>query len=91
MARHIVCLSFDFDVWSGFVARGMATPTLVSRGEFGLVGAGRILALLERYGIRATWFVPGVIVASYPESARGWPRRATRSAITAGATCRRRR
>lgn len=67
MARHLVCLSFDFDVWSGFVARGMSTPTPVSRGEFGLVGAGRILALLARYGIRASWFVPGVVIASYPE------------------------
>ena len=67
MARHIVCLTFDFDVMSGWVARGMTTPTPVSRGEFGIVGAGRILALLERYGIRATWFVPGVIIATYPE------------------------
>jgi peptidoglycan/xylan/chitin deacetylase (PgdA/CDA1 family) len=67
MARHIVCLTFDFDVMSGFVARGMTTPTPISRGEFGIVGAGRILALLERHGIRATWFIPGVIIATYPE------------------------
>jgi len=67
MARHIVCLTFDFDVMSGWVARGMTTPTPISRGEFGIVGAGRILALLERYGIRASWFVPGVIIETYPE------------------------
>jgi peptidoglycan-N-acetylglucosamine deacetylase len=67
MARHIVCLTFDFDVMSGFVARGMTTPTPISRGEFGIVGAKRILALLERHGIRATWFIPGVIIATYPE------------------------
>jgi peptidoglycan/xylan/chitin deacetylase (PgdA/CDA1 family) len=67
MARHIVCLTFDFDVMSGFVARGMTTPTPISRGEFGIVGAGRILALLERHGIRTTWFIPGVIIATYPE------------------------
>ena len=48
MARHIVCLTFDFDVMSGWVARGMTTPTPISRGEFGIVGARRILALLER-------------------------------------------
>jgi len=23
MPRHIACLSFDFDTWSGFAARGM--------------------------------------------------------------------
>jgi peptidoglycan/xylan/chitin deacetylase (PgdA/CDA1 family) len=67
MSRHIVCLSFDFDVMSGFVARGMTTPTPVSRGEFGVVGARRILALLARHGIRASWFVPGVIIETYPE------------------------
>jgi len=70
MTRHIVCLTFDFDVMSGWVARGMTTPTPISRGEFGIVGARRILALLARYEIRATWFVPGVIIATYPEVCR---------------------
>jgi len=65
MSRHIACLTFDFDVWSGFTSRGMTTPTPVSRGEFGLVGARRILALLEKHGIRATWFIPGVIIDTY--------------------------
>jgi len=70
MTRHIVCLTFDFDVMSGWVARGMTTPTPISRGEFGIVGARRILALLAKYEIRATWFVPGVIIATYPEVCR---------------------
>ena len=33
MPRHIVCLTFDFDTQSGFIARGMTTPTPLSRGE----------------------------------------------------------
>jgi peptidoglycan-N-acetylglucosamine deacetylase len=66
--KHIACLTFDFDVWSGFTARGMTTPTPVSRGEFGLLGARRILALLEKHGIRATWFIPGVIIDTYPDA-----------------------
>jgi peptidoglycan/xylan/chitin deacetylase (PgdA/CDA1 family) len=70
MSRHIACLTFDFDVMSGWVARGMTTPTPISRGEFGIVGARRILALLEKYRIQATWFVPGVIIATYPEVCR---------------------
>jgi len=70
MPRHIACLTFDFDAMSGWVARGMATPTPISRGEFGIVGAQRILALLDKYGIRATWFVPGVIIETYPEACR---------------------
>ncbi len=70
MTRYLACLTFDFDVMSGWVARGMATPTPISRGEFGIVGARRILALLEKYKIRATWFVPGVIIETYPEVCR---------------------
>jgi len=48
MSRHIVCLTFDFDTQSGFIARGMTTPTPLSRGEFGgRVGARRILDFLN--------------------------------------------
>ena len=66
MSRHIVCLTFDFDTQSGFIARGMTTPTPLSRGEFGLVGARRVLALLKAFGLRATWFVPGFTIESHP-------------------------
>jgi peptidoglycan-N-acetylglucosamine deacetylase len=66
--RHIVCLTFDFDTQSGFIARGMTTPTPLSRGEFGLVGAQRILALLKSFGLRATWFVPGFTIESHPRA-----------------------
>jgi peptidoglycan/xylan/chitin deacetylase (PgdA/CDA1 family) len=66
--RHIVCLTFDFDTQSGFIARGMTTPTPLSRGEFGLVGARRILALLKSNGIRATWFIPGFTIESHPRA-----------------------
>src|SRR5262245_674980 len=44
----------------------MTTPTPLSRGEFGLVGARRILALLKAFGLRATWFVPGFTIESHP-------------------------
>src|SRR5437763_14413856 len=66
MPRHIVCLTFDFDTQSGIIARGMTTPTPLSRGEFGLVGARRILDLLKSFGLRATWFVPGFTIESHP-------------------------
>jgi len=68
MPRHIVSLIFDFDTQSGFIARGMTSPTALSRGEFGLIGAQRILALLKSHGIRATWFVPGFTIASHPRA-----------------------
>jgi peptidoglycan-N-acetylglucosamine deacetylase len=68
MPRHIVCLSFDFDAMSGFISRGLTTPTPISRGEFGVIGVKRILALLGKYAIPATFFVPGTVIEMYPAS-----------------------
>ncbi len=70
MAKHIACISFDFDAMSGWIARGMTTPTPVSRGEFGVIGAARILALLKEHGIPSTWFIPGHTLETYPEACR---------------------
>lgn len=66
MPRHIICLTFDFDTQSGFIARGMTTPTPLSRGEFGAMASGRILRFLKERGIRATWFIPGFTIESWP-------------------------
>ena len=67
MPRHIVCLTFDFDTQSGFIARGMTTPTPLSRGEFGATASGRILKFLNERDIKATWFVPGFTIESWPK------------------------
>lgn len=66
MPVHLVCLTFDFDAMSGFIARGLTSPTPISRGEFGAVAAARILDLLHRHRIRATWFIPGHTLETYP-------------------------
>ena len=66
MPRHIVCLTFDFDAQSGFISRGLTTPTPLSRGEFGIVGARRVLSLLKQWDIASTWFVPGFTIETYP-------------------------
>jgi peptidoglycan/xylan/chitin deacetylase (PgdA/CDA1 family) len=66
MSRHIVCLTFDFDTQSGFIARGMTTPTPLSRGEFGAVASRRILQFLKEREIKATWFIPGFTIESWP-------------------------
>ena len=67
MATHLVCLTFDFDNVAPAVARGMTTPTMMSRGHFGVVGAERILELLKQRGIRSTWFIPGHTIVTYPD------------------------
>jgi peptidoglycan/xylan/chitin deacetylase (PgdA/CDA1 family) len=67
MARHVVCLTFDHDHMSGFIARGLTTPTAISRGEYDIVVIPRLVALLEKYGIKATFFTPGHTIDSTPE------------------------
>ena len=66
MPRHIVCLTFDHDHVSGLIARGMTSPTAISRGEYDIVVIPRLVALLERYGIKATFFTPGPTIDSTP-------------------------
>lgn len=71
MAKHIVCLTFDFDAISGFISRGQTTPGWISRGEFGpRVGAPRLLALLRKHGIVSSWYVPGHTIETYPNAVR---------------------
>lgn len=63
-----VCLSFDFDAISLWLNMGLSTPTPVSRGEYGArVGVPRILELLDRHDVPATFFVPGHTIDTYPE------------------------
>jgi peptidoglycan-N-acetylglucosamine deacetylase len=64
-ARLTVCLSFDFDALSLWVRA--KSPSDLSRGEFGAVAIERILRLLDRYGIPATFFVPGHTALAYPQ------------------------
>lgn len=66
MSRHIVCLTFDHDHVSGLIARGMTSPTAISRGEYDIVVIPRLVALLARYGIKATFFTPGHTIDSTP-------------------------
>ncbi len=71
-----VCLSFDFDQMSSRIFRGDITPTPLSRGEYGArVGIWKVLDLLDRYGIPATFFVPAWTAETYPEQCKEIARR----------------
>lgn len=65
-----VCLTFDFDGPSLWLQRRQTTPTPISRGEFGAVAVPRILRLLERRSIPATFFIPGHTIDTYPDVCR---------------------
>jgi len=68
MSRHIVCITYDFDAQSGFISRGLTSPTPLSRGEFGAVASSRILDLHRVQGIPSTWFIPGFTIETYPKA-----------------------
>jgi peptidoglycan/xylan/chitin deacetylase (PgdA/CDA1 family) len=67
MATLIATISFDFDAMSGFISRGLTSPTPISRGEFGPMASERILALVKKYRIPTTWFIPGHTLETYPD------------------------
>lgn len=66
------CLTFDFDATSLWVTTfRQATATPLSRGEYGArVGVPRLLDLLSRKSISATFFTPAHTAVSYPELLR---------------------
>lgn len=67
LPRLTVALTFDGDAISDAVRRG-DTPVKLSHGEFGIrVGTPRLLDLLEREAIPATWFMPGHTVETWPD------------------------
>lgn len=65
--RLTVCLSFDMDGPSGWLAGDTSNIADVSRGEFTAIAVPRILRLLDRYAIPATFFVPGHTALAYPQ------------------------
>jgi peptidoglycan/xylan/chitin deacetylase (PgdA/CDA1 family) len=66
--RLTVALTFDGDSISDAVRRG-DPPVKLSHGEFGArIGIPRILDLLEREAIPATWFMPGHTLETFPEA-----------------------
>ncbi|HLJ50845.1 MAG TPA: polysaccharide deacetylase [Bryobacteraceae bacterium] len=67
-ARVAVCLSFDVDNESYLLARGETSPTTLSAADFGAQsGLPRILQLLDRYQVPATFFIPAVSALLHPE------------------------
>ena len=63
------CLTFDFDSFSVWLHEfGFSSPTHMSKGEFaGRVAVPRILDLLASRDIKATFFIPGHSVKSWPD------------------------
>lgn len=63
--------TFDLDAETMWTARDPSCanrPVMMSQGAYGWkVGTPRILAFLERYGVKATFFVPGIVIDRRPQ------------------------
>ncbi len=67
-ARVAVGLSFDVDNESYLLAAGQTSPTTLSAADFGAqAGLPRILELLDRHNVPATFFIPAVSAMLHPE------------------------
>lgn len=67
-------MSFDFDaeeVWIGEDPANASRPGVLSQGTYGAkVAVPALLRLLDRHGLRASFFVPGRVAERYPERVR---------------------
>ena len=70
-ARVAVGLSFDFDNETPSLRDGQTSPALMAQGEYGArAGLPRILAMLDRYRIPATFFIPAISGKLHPQSVK---------------------
>jgi peptidoglycan-N-acetylglucosamine deacetylase len=70
-AQVAVALSFDVDQETTSLRDGRTSPALLAQGEYGSrAGLPRILKLLERYAIPASFYVPAVSALLHPDDVR---------------------
>jgi peptidoglycan-N-acetylglucosamine deacetylase len=72
--RAAACFAFDLDAESAVLSAApdaAARMSVMSHQSYGpLTGVPRLLTLLERHGITATFFVPGYTARRYPDVVR---------------------
>ena len=65
--RLSCCITFDFDAMSSWIGTVRSqNPSMISRGQFGAVAVPRLLKVLERFDVRASFAVPGHTAYAYP-------------------------
>ena len=66
--RVAACISFDVDNETPSLSRGDLAPSSLSAGEFGaLTGLKRVLKLLDRHVIPASFYIPAASALLHPE------------------------
>lgn len=67
-ARVAVCLSFDPDNFTIQLNRGDSNPVGISLGEYApYTGIPRLIRLLDRHDIPASWYIPAVAAMLHPD------------------------
>jgi peptidoglycan/xylan/chitin deacetylase (PgdA/CDA1 family) len=74
VSKDIRCaIGIDIDAVAGWLGSygGQDSPSDIQRGMFaGEVGVPRLLKFLQRAGIRASWFIPGHSLETFPDQVR---------------------
>ncbi|KAJ4172410.1 hypothetical protein NW754_002608 [Fusarium falciforme] len=68
--KVMVCYGVDIDAVAGWLGSygGEDSTSDVSRGIWaGTIGTRRLLKLFDKYNIKASWFIPGHTLESFPE------------------------
>jgi len=80
VAKQILCgFGVDIDAVAGWLGSygGEDSPSDIQRGMFaGEVGVPRLLKLFDKFRLKASWFIPGHSIETFPEQ--------TRMIVTAG-------
>jgi peptidoglycan/xylan/chitin deacetylase (PgdA/CDA1 family) len=69
-SRCAVALSFDSDHETNELRDGGQSLSRLCWGQYGSLGVERILAILGRHAVPATFFVPGVTASLHPDEQR---------------------
>src|ERR1700721_1937183 len=65
--RLTFCLTVGLDAMSLWLTSFKSNnASMISRGEFDVIGVKRVLDILDRYRIRSTFLVPGHTALCYP-------------------------
>ena len=71
LPRLTFCLTIGMDALSLWVTSFKSTnASMISRGEMDITGTRRVLELMDRYGIKSTFLVPGHTALAYPDLIR---------------------
>lgn len=71
LPRLTFCLTIGMDALSLWVTSFKSTnASMISRGEMDITGTHRVLDLMDRYGIKSTFLVPGHTALAYPDLIR---------------------